>query len=777
MQSQSKSSKLKSWIRKFPRHRKPHLSSPSSVQIQREAQARNEGEAAPGEPTKRKLESEKRHPPSTRSARVEHEAQEGNNGGAAPVETTKQNSESTAITAPANEQNATEERRLSQASITSSEDDAASDSDELQTSNGLSMYGALDEDRDFRVLDILPARKASSQLRCRLKTANLDTRNLGFSALSYSWGSPDTAHSVMCNGRDLKVTLNLHAALVRLRERRKVVTIWADQICVNQSDISERNRQVRIMRDIYARAEHVLIWLGGDDPAPDGPLKRDEISLRMAVRRIRELSEEHRREDYGALQLTHYDYHSGEPQYGLTTEGFTGEYYHWHKKNIMSPAGDPGWEVLQLFFSRPWFTRIWVVQELAMARSVKVLCGDDELSWDEVKNAASYIDIHEYGEVMNSAMAWGSRFPRLLEESAIPTSGCLAMSSIRNEAKRTRQTHNEARCDLLKLLEATRPAQATDIRDKVIALLGLCGDISIIPDYNTSSASLFQTTATELIRVNGNLNILSQVFHSQSSANPNLPSWVPDFADFTRPPTLLSPRSHAAPPSSSSAPSFPAPGALLLPRVWRVARVSDVSPVLDTSHFDIYNDAAAEELFGIFKTMVRPLKRYRNDDTVNKAFFHSLVGGYIEFTPWAPGGRAQSLEALHHDYSHFYLRLVDYVTGMSVLPWNHRSAETYAKTAREKARRRRVVVTEELPMQKGDDPARRSQKLLGLGPEVAEVGDWIVVAEGGCVPLVVRKCENDESAWRLVGECYVHGIMDGEVAKLEGIGVGPMMLV
>src|SRR5512140_3624766 len=122
----------------------------------------------------------------------------------------------------------------------------------------------------------------------------------------------------------------------------------------------------------------------------------------------------------------------------------------------MYPAGDPSWKVLRLLFSRSWFTRIWTVQELAVARSVKVRCGDNELSWDEVENAACYIDIHEYGG-HQLGHGLGCHFPSLLEKSAIPTSGCLAMSSIRDQVQRAGKFTYETKCGLLELLEAIRP--------------------------------------------------------------------------------------------------------------------------------------------------------------------------------------------------------------------------------------------------------------------------------------------------------------------------------
>ena len=257
---------------------------------------------------------------------------------------------------------------------------------------------------------------------------------------------------------------------------------------------------------------------------------------------------------------------------------------------------------------------------------------------------------------------------------------------------------------------------------------------------------------------------------------------MPNFADSSRPPSLLSPRSNAAPARTATAPfTFPTPQTLLLPKLYRLARITEVSPTLTPAHFDIRNRPSSAELFTTYKNLARPLKRYRNDDTVVKAFFHCLVGGYIEFAPWAPGGRAQSPEVMHHDYTHFYLRLMHAVTGVGVVPWNNRSSETYARAARIKTRQRRVLLTEEVPGP-GVGDGRRSGRLLGLGPGMAGVGDCVVIAEGARVPFVVRQVtgqadDKEEDRWMLVGECYVHGMMDGEVVKVEGVQVESMLLV
>ena len=82
-------------------------------------------------------------------------------------------------------------------------------------------------------------------------------------ALSYSWGEQSTlVPFVVGSHQDFLISLDLHYALRNLRHEHQSCYVWIDTICINQADISERNSQVKIMREVYARAESVCIWLG-----------------------------------------------------------------------------------------------------------------------------------------------------------------------------------------------------------------------------------------------------------------------------------------------------------------------------------------------------------------------------------------------------------------------------------------------------------------------------------------------------------------------------------
>ena len=87
-----------------------------------------------------------------------------------------------------------------------------------------------------------------------------------YEALSYTWGDLNKECSISCGSERIAITANLAAALRQLRTPDKSRALWIDQICINQDDIDERNKQVSLMHKIYSKAENVVIWLGEEGP-------------------------------------------------------------------------------------------------------------------------------------------------------------------------------------------------------------------------------------------------------------------------------------------------------------------------------------------------------------------------------------------------------------------------------------------------------------------------------------------------------------------------------
>jgi hypothetical protein len=125
------------------------------------------------------------------------------------------------------------------------------------------LYDSL-PDRSIRVLTVYSARRPDAPLRGSISHVYLDAPDHPkFSALSYVWGhSGDEPLSILCGGILLPILPNLFSALRNLRNKLGAFTIWADAICINQEDDGEKQHQIPLMAEIYAKAEYVYVWLG-----------------------------------------------------------------------------------------------------------------------------------------------------------------------------------------------------------------------------------------------------------------------------------------------------------------------------------------------------------------------------------------------------------------------------------------------------------------------------------------------------------------------------------
>lgn len=122
----------------------------------------------------------------------------------------------------------------------------------------------------IRLLQLQPRSDEHAPIQCQLFEYPLIDSGKGthlYEALSYVWGSEKKPRCVLTNEGDVYIGENLHAALLRLRDRSLDRIIWADAICINQDDLEERVCQVKMMAKIYAGAIRVVVWL---EAATDG---------------------------------------------------------------------------------------------------------------------------------------------------------------------------------------------------------------------------------------------------------------------------------------------------------------------------------------------------------------------------------------------------------------------------------------------------------------------------------------------------------------------------
>jgi hypothetical protein len=220
-------------------------------------------------------------------------------------------------------------------------------------------YSPLLGSRTIRLVALHPG-DDGNPIRCNLFVANLD-QNPIYHGLSYAWGDPSSTVPIICSDASIDVTINLSSALRRLRHRSESVTVWADALCINQADVAERNDQVRMMGDIYRTAVHTIIYLW-----------EEEDGLELALSLIDKLAVVARKLQKGKDQES-----------GLAI---------WDQKldiNEFPLAASEDWAAFCKFFSRPWFSRCWIIKEVALSsKAPLMLCGRQSAKWDDVSEAA-----------------------------------------------------------------------------------------------------------------------------------------------------------------------------------------------------------------------------------------------------------------------------------------------------------------------------------------------------------------------------------------------------
>ncbi|KAN0092194.1 Heterokaryon incompatibility protein (HET) domain containing protein [Hyaloscypha variabilis] len=198
----------------------------------------------------------------------------------------------------------------------------------------------------FRLLRILPASDTGLEIP-------------DYRALSYVWGDPDITRNIYIEGKLLPVTKNCYAALACLRRKTTQVTLWIDAICIYQIDLKEKNQQLTIMVEIYAKAEEVLIWMGLNN-APileDSNLEQLRYIEKLVVATIVDLTNSSDLKDHNARYKT------------ILVEP--------PESNVIRI-----WGALVAIFSHEWWTRLWVHQELAVSKKATVVVGVHTFAWD-----------------------------------------------------------------------------------------------------------------------------------------------------------------------------------------------------------------------------------------------------------------------------------------------------------------------------------------------------------------------------------------------------------
>ncbi|KAI3326176.1 hypothetical protein HD806DRAFT_532827 [Xylariaceae sp. AK1471] len=238
-----------------------------------------------------------------------------------------------------------------------------------------SIYSALSRtDQEIRLLEIITVGNSTSRTECRLHVVHL-SEAAPFTALSYVWGDQTITEEIIVNGTPHNRTKNLGNALrvvqyhwSHLCPDRHIsqFRIWVDALYINQSDVVERNHQVKLMGQIYSKAELVIGHLATDDQ-----LARLAIATLKTVHRVVK-EESQKRPDVldDKKTMCHACWVFKVPALHTLpdTDCING---------TCPDRLSGGWLALKHFWALPYWQRIWIVQEVALAQKVVLVCDED----------------------------------------------------------------------------------------------------------------------------------------------------------------------------------------------------------------------------------------------------------------------------------------------------------------------------------------------------------------------------------------------------------------
>jgi len=545
--------------------------------------------------------------------------------------------------------------------------------------------------------------------------------------------------SINLNDCHFKLTENLELALRYLRNERFQRVFWIDAICINQADSVEREQQVKRMYEIYKNARQVVVWLGATTPDSSEALHFVETIYRCFDPPADNLGNENW-SDYP------------DPPTRLR-----------QVEHLLAPEYASSWVALHGIFSRRWWERAWVLQELIAAEKATFCCGDIALPWSvigvailisrDTYQAVLSLDIEIETEFGTSQYDWPAEY---IERAF----NMLARREMKLEDDPRTSTEVE---NLSSWLSGNRHRECKTPHDKIYSILGLLNEKLqelIQPNYHVRIGDLYQSVVHAYVRTSSCLDLIC---HSQhSNVQFEQPSWVPDWSRREKaaifaeiPPYTLSNASfipHTKPDFEENDNVLTVQGICL----GTIKRVNLEFIILEDLrkqrwHDDICSTETAESTHTAAKRSDAPAWWYF-EASAERLFLPAIKNLDPSDEQWET----------HLELFFDMVKLEWYPSGsdwcenissseLPILPSKQRLEDFGAFYAHLQGlmKSRTVFETEDLK--------------IGVALDFAEPGDIVCQVLGCSVPLVLRR--DPDGNFRFIGDAYVYHFLDGEVLK------------
>jgi hypothetical protein len=572
----------------------------------------------------------------------------------------------------------------------------------------------LRQDRqEIRLAWLLPG-EWKDAIECELRVATIDDcERPRYTALSYVWGNQDDAEMITVNGKLLEVTKNLVVSLRYIRDCRLTRVLWIDAICIQQTNHIEKAWQVYMMGSIFSKCTNAIFWLGEEkepnDPEPPASLGENTNFIAEAFNFMVYLEEEEHTSSSNlpGMQGTSED---NERQINCIKYGT---------------------HILGL---RPWWRRIWTLQEAVLPKVAILKCGHHEVNWEIAKNISALIEKHS---------------------NCCSTTDYFIYSPFRRQLRHIRNLLQSSRTFIYLYINSISRQSAHDV-DRIYGLLGVYkGKLALYPDYDRTMEKLNLLLSTDFL-LEGKENRDIFALKQYSSQRHGLPSWYIDF-------------------SSSSRWSEHLQTAIR----GRLLRKYEASAVLKAD-LDIDGTllSSSAHIVGPVHSMKR-LPSYKAED-IGQAIPH-----WYSFTRSRPNAVIIPDDNSVSELWEMFFKKPQHLCSNKLLEWIQ-TVESICKNPGS------IVKTSDILQSLRDiDRAHYNSILyrstertifctekgsLGFGPMDMKVNDMIVILHGFPTPIIVRpvkpRDENtakvgDAQCFELIGDCYVHEMMRGEIVSLD----------
>jgi hypothetical protein len=336
---------------------------------------------------------------------------------------------------------------------------------------------------ELRLITLFPG-DPEDEIHSQVNVAKLGEEIQEYEALSYVWGSQSRHKPIKMNGINFMVTENLYDALKRLRYPDKQRILWIDALAINQLDVTERNHQVQDMSKIYSGAQRVLMWLGEESQEMNAWFEFIDIMAGSSLDLAMVL-------DWDAVE-----------------------------------------EALWAVCEKPYWRRVWVQQEVAMARDAVLLCGSNSMPYPFAR------------KIMNQLREVVLRYRELEHDEAYEVSHLTWHNSMESigllSVPYPGSALGDNYFDVLSWLNFMSGKECRDPRDYVYGFAScLAPEIrqKLEIDYSLPVRDVYRNAAEAIVEAADSLDFIcwGKTFLQEWKDNPHakekeLPSWVPIFS-------------------------------------------------------------------------------------------------------------------------------------------------------------------------------------------------------------------------------------------------------